>query len=98
MSNAETPPVPSVSQSKTGNKKVFTGQVVSDSMDKTIVVAVSRRKMHQLYKKYVTKTKKLKAHDERNDARAGDTVRVIESRPLSKEKRWRLLEILDRAK
>ena len=87
----------SVAQKKS-NKKVFTGQVVSDKMDKTIVVAVSSRKMHHLYKKYVTQTKKLKAHDENNDAHTGDTVRVIESRPLSKEKRWRLVEILERAK
>ena len=98
MSSTETPPVPSDSQKKKINKKVFTGQVVSDKMDKTIVVAVSSRKMHQLYKKYVTQTKRFKAHDEQNEAHAGDTVRVIESRPLSKEKRWRLLEILERAK
>ena len=83
---------------KKSNKKIFTGQVVSDKMDKTIVVAVSNRKMHQLYKKYVTQTKKLKAHDEQNEAHTGDTVRVIESRPLSREKRWRLIEILERAK
>ncbi len=98
MSSTETPPVPSDSKIKKINKKVFTGQVVSDKMDKTIVVAVSSRKMHQLYKKYVTQTKRFKAHDEQNDAHTGDTVRVIESRHLSKEKRWRLLEILERAK
>ncbi len=80
------------------NKKVFTGQVVSDKMDKTIVVAVSSRKMHQLYKKYLTQTKKLKVHDENNDAHTGDTVKVVETRPLSKEKRWRLLDVLERAK
>jgi small subunit ribosomal protein S17 len=81
-----------------GNKKVFTGSVVSDKMEKTIVVAVRMRKLHKLYKKYVTETKKLKAHDENNDAHLGDLVRVMESRPLSKEKRWRLVEILERAK
>ena len=81
-----------------GNSKIFTGQVVSDKMDKTIVVAVTRRKKHQLYKKYLTKTSKLKAHDEQNEAHTGDTVRVIESRPLSKEKRWRLLEVIEKAK
>ena len=98
MSSTETPPVPSDSPEKKINKKVFTGQVVSDKMDKTIVVAVSSRNMHQLYKKYVTQTKRFKAHDEQNEAHAGDTVRIMESRPLSKEKRWRLLEILERAK
>lgn len=81
-----------------GNSKIVTGQVVSDKMDKTIVVAVTRRKMHQLYKKYLTKTSKLKAHDEQNEAHTGDTVRVIESRPLSKEKRWRLLDVIEKAK
>ena len=92
MSGSETSP------SAKSNKKVFTGQVVSDKMDKTIVVAVTRRKMHQLYKKYLTQTKKLKAHDEKNEAGIGDTVRVIESRPLSKEKRWRLVEVVEKAK
>ena len=74
------------------------GTVVSDKMDKTIVVTVTRRKMHQLYKKYLTQTKKLKAHDEKNEAGIGDTVRVIESRPMSKEKRWRLVEVVEKAK
>jgi len=81
-----------------GNKKVLTGLVVSDKMDKTIVVAVTSRKMHSLYKKYLAQTKKVKAHDEHGEAHAGDTVRVVETRPLSKEKRWRLLEIVERAK
>ena len=81
----------------TGNKKVLTGKVVSDKMDKTIVVAIQRRKLHRLYKKYVNLTKKVKAHDENNECSEGDLVRVIESRPLSKDKRWRLLEILGRA-
>lgn len=79
-------------------KKVFTGQVVSDKMDKTIVVAVTARKMHRLYKKYLVHTKKVKAHDEKNEAHTGDTVRVIESRPISKQKRWRLVEVVERAK
>jgi small subunit ribosomal protein S17 len=81
-----------------GNKKVVTGVVVSDKMDKTIVVAVTRRKMHQLYKKYLTQTKKFMAHDEGNDAHIGDTVRIVETRPLSKNKRWRLIEVVERAK
>ncbi|MHC1691854.1 MAG: 30S ribosomal protein S17 [Sphaerochaetaceae bacterium] len=80
------------------NKKTFTGMVTSDKMDKTIVVAISMRRLHPLYKKYVTKTKKVKAHDERNDAHIGDTVRVIECRHISKDKCWRLDHIVERAK
>ena len=79
-------------------KKIFTGDVVSDKMEKTIVVAITTKRMHRLYKKYMVHTKKIKAHDETNDARIGDTVRVIEARPVSKEKCWRLLEIVERAK
>ena len=80
------------------NKKTYTGQVVSDKMDKTIVVAITTKQLHPLYKKYVNRTKKLKAHDERNEANIGDTVRVIECRPLSKDKCWRLAQIVERAK
>ncbi len=80
------------------NKRVLTGRVVSNKMKKTIVVAIERRKLHPLYKKYITVTKKLKAHDEKNDCGIGDLVRVVESRPISKEKHWRLLEVLERAK
>ena len=81
-----------------GNKKRFTGLVTSDKMDKTVVVAISTRTLHPLYKKYVTRTKKVKAHDEHNDAHSGDTVRVVECRPLSKEKCWRLEQVVERAK
>ena len=81
-----------------GNKKRFTGLVTSDKMDKTVVVAISTRTLHPLYKKYVTRTKKVKAHDEHNDAHIGDTVRVVECRPLSKEKCWRLEQVVERAK
>lgn len=80
------------------NKKTYTGQVVSDKMDKTIVIAITTRRLHPLYKKYVKKTKKIKAHDEKNDANIGDTVRVIECRPISKDKCWRLTQIVERAK
>ena len=80
------------------NKKRFTGMVKSDKMDKTIVVAISTRRLHPLYKKYVTRTKKVKAHDERNDAHTGDTVRVVECRHISKDKCWRLEQIVERAK
>ena len=79
-------------------KKEFVGIVKSDKMDKTIVVAIETLTMHSLYKKYVKRVKKVKAHDEKNDAKIGDRVRVIESRPLSKEKHWKLVEIIERAK
>ena len=79
-------------------RKTRVGVVVSDKMDKTIVVAVRDNVRHPLYNKIVKKTYKLKAHDEINDAKIGDTVRVMETRPLSKDKRWRLVEIMERAK
>ena len=79
-------------------RKTRTGVVVSDKMDKTIVVAVYNNVRHPLYNKIVKETYKLKAHDENNDAKIGDTVRVMETRPLSKDKRWRLVEIMERAK
>lgn len=78
--------------------KVRVGKVVSEKMNKTIVVAVERTVKHPLYKKYIKRTSKLYAHDEKNDAHEGDTVRVIETRPLSKLKRWRVQEVVDRAK
>jgi len=81
-----------------GRKKIYQGRVVSDKMDKTIVVAIEKRMLHRLYKKYVKQTKKIKAHDEQNQAHIGDTVRVTECRPISKEKQWRLTEIVERAK
>ena len=87
-----------VEKIKTEGKKVFQGRVVSDKMDKTIVIRVDGRKVHPLYKKYVKVSKKLKAHDESNEAHIGDTVRVVESRPMSKDKRWRLFEIVERAR
>ncbi|MCX7787084.1 MAG: 30S ribosomal protein S17 [Spirochaetes bacterium] len=80
------------------NKRILQGEVVSDKMEKTIVVKVSSRKMHRLYKKYITVSKKYKAHDENQEAHVGDIVRIIESRPISKEKRWRLLQIVEKAK
>ncbi len=81
-----------------GRRKVRQGKVVSSRMNKTIVVAIERLVKHALYGKYVKRTTKLYAHDEKNDAREGDTVRVVETRPLSKLKRWRVQEIVDRAK
>jgi len=82
---------------KSGNRE-FVGIVTSDKMDKTIVVQVNTKKLHPLYKKYVSRSKKYKAHDELNDAHIGDTVRIGEARPISKDKCWRLLEIVERAK
>ena len=79
-------------------RKVRTGKVVSNKMDKTIVVAVENHVKHPLYGKIVKRTYKLKAHDEKNECNIGDTVKVVETRPLSKDKRWRLTEIIERAK
>jgi small subunit ribosomal protein S17 len=79
-------------------KKEFVGIVKSDKMDKTIVVAIETLTLHPLYKKYVKRVKKVKAHDETNDAKTGDRVRVIECRPISREKCWKLAEILERAR
>ena len=83
---------------KISGKKEFTGIVKSDKMDKTIVVAIETLTLHPLYKKYIKRVKKVKAHDEKNEAKVGDRVRVIECRPLSKEKHWKLAEIVERAK
>ncbi len=79
-------------------RKVRVGRVISDKMDKTIVVVIENNVKHPLYNKIVKKTYKLKAHDENNECRIGDRVRVMETRPLSKEKRWRLVSILEKAK
>ena len=79
-------------------RKTRVGQVVSDKMDKTIVVAIEDSVQHKLYKKIVKRTYKLKAHDENNECGIGDTVKVMECRPLSKDKRWRLVEIIEKAK
>lgn len=79
-------------------RKVREGTVVSDKMNQTVVVAVVERVRHAKYDKFVLRTKKLYAHDEKNDAKVGDRVRVMETRPMSKTKRWRIVEILERAK
>jgi small subunit ribosomal protein S17 len=81
-----------------GYRKVRVGKVVSDKMDKTIVVAVSTTAKHPVYKKQVKSTKKFKAHDEKNECGIGDTVKIMETRPLSKDKHWRLFEIVEKAK
>ena len=81
-----------------GIRKTRTGVVVSDKMDKTIVVKLTTRVKHPLYGKFIQKTSKIKAHDEENACGIGDTVKVMETRPLSKDKRWRLVEIVEKAK
>jgi small subunit ribosomal protein S17 len=79
-------------------RKTRVGMVVSDKMQKTVVVSIERRVQHPVYGKMVRRTKKLKAHDEQNEAKTGDTVRIMETRPLSKDKRWRVVEIIERAR
>ena len=79
-------------------RKTRVGLVVSDKMQKTVVVAIERRVAHPVYGKMMTRTTRLKAHDEENSAKAGDTVRIMETRPMSKDKRWRLVEIVQRAR
>ena len=87
-----------MSEVRTTSRKTRVGKVVSNKMDKTIVVAIEDRVAHPLYKKIVKRTYKLKAHDENNTCGIGDTVKVMETRPLSKDKRWRVVEIVEKAK
>ena len=83
---------------RTTSRKTRVGRVISDKMDKTIVVAIEDRVAHPLYKKIIKRTYKLKAHDENNECGVGDIVRVMETRPLSRDKRWRVVEIVEKAK
>ena len=85
-------------EKRVSSRKVRVGKVISDKMDKTVVVAIEDRVAHPLYKKIVGRTYKLKAHDENNTCGVGDTVKVMETRPLSKDKRWRVVEIVEKAK
>ena len=85
-------------EKRISSRKVRVGKVVSDKMDKTVVVAIADRVAHPLYKKIVKRTYKLKAHDEQNACGVGDVVKVMETRPLSKDKRWRVVEIVEKAK
>ena len=80
-----------------GKRKTLVGVVTSDKMEKTVIVMVKRLVLHPIYKKYVRKRKKIKAHDEQNQCHMGDKVQLIETRPLSREKRWRVKEVLERA-
>ncbi|HPP31494.1 MAG TPA: 30S ribosomal protein S17 [Soehngenia sp.] len=81
-----------------GNRKVRIGTVVSDKMDKTVVVAIESIVTHPVYKKQIRRTTKFKAHDENNECKVGDKVQIMETRPLSKDKRWRVVEIIEKAK
>jgi small subunit ribosomal protein S17 len=95
---SETVNTPDAGNARNGARKVREGIVVSDKMDKTVVVAVEQRVKHPLYGKVMTKSERLKAHDEANEAGVGDRVRVMETRPTSATKRWRLVEVLEKAK
>ena len=95
---AETAAAPTDAEARPNARKVRDGLVVSVSMNKTVVIAVTDRVRHPRYRKTLQRTSKFYAHDETNDARLGDRVRIVETRPLSKLKRWRLLEILERAR
>ncbi|MGI6690095.1 MAG: 30S ribosomal protein S17 [Christensenellales bacterium] len=81
-----------------GNRKVRTGVVISDKMDKTVVVSINRLVRHPLYGKTMKRTSKVKAHDEHNECGIGDKIRIMETRPLSKDKHWRLVEVIEKAK
>jgi len=85
-------------EARTSRRKIRQGKVVSNKMQKSIVVAIERRVAHPIYKKYFTRTTNLMAHDEKQEAGIGDIVRIMETRPLSKQKRWRLMEIVEKAK
>ena len=98
MTTNQQPTTSAEARSARNARKVRTGTVVSDKMQKTVVVAIDRRVAHPVYGKMVTRTKRVKAHDEENSAKAGDTVRIMETRPLSKDKRWRVVEIVERAR
>ncbi len=87
-----------LAEKQRASRKIRIGKVVSDKMDKTVVVAIERSIKHPLYKKIMKRTQKLKAHDENNECREGDRVKIMETRPLSKEKRWRVVEIVEKAR
>jgi small subunit ribosomal protein S17 len=91
---------PEVTENNTerASRKTRVGLVVSDKMEKTVVVSIERRVQHPVYGKMVRRTKRFKAHDEMNEAKTGDTVRIMETRPMSKDKRWRVVEIVERAR
>ena len=85
-------------EDKKPHKRQMVGTVISDKMDKSIVVSVERLKQHRMYKKYIKRSKRYIAHDEKNECKTGDTVKIIETRPISRHKTWKLVEIIERAK
>jgi small subunit ribosomal protein S17 len=87
-----------VEQDERGRRKLRVGKVVSDKMEKTVVVVIERLVKHPVYKRYVRRRSRFKVHDEKNECKEGDTIRFMETRPLSKEKRWRFVEFVERAK
>jgi small subunit ribosomal protein S17 len=95
---AEAPASPAAGRDARNRRRVKQGRVASDKMDKTIVVVTETRVPHPVYKKIVRKSVRFKAHDEKNEAKAGDIVRIMETRPISRDKRWRLVEVVERAK
>jgi len=98
VSKRDTSPAAAEADAGRSRRKIRTGVVISDKMDKTVVVRIDRQVRHPLYGKIVRRSSKLAAHDEANDAHEGDTVRVMETRPVSKSKRWRVVEVVERAK
>ncbi len=95
---AEAPATPAAAPDARNRRRIKQGRVASDKMDKTIVVVTETRVPHPVYKKIVRKSVRFKAHDEKNEAKAGDIVRIMETRPISRDKRWRLVEVVERAK
>jgi small subunit ribosomal protein S17 len=98
MSDTATKTSPDQTTEARGRRKIRTGYVISDKMDKTVIVQVGSSKAHRLYRKTVRQRSKFKVHDEKNECGVGDLVRIVETRPLSKEKRWRVQEIVEKAK
>jgi small subunit ribosomal protein S17 len=98
MSDTATKTSPDQKTETRGRRKIRTGYVISDKMDKTVIVQVGSSKAHRLYRKTVRQRSKFKVHDEKNECGVGDLVRIVETRPLSKEKRWRVQEIVEKAK
>ncbi|MFN2462931.1 MAG: 30S ribosomal protein S17 [Candidatus Dormibacteria bacterium] len=98
MSEQTSTPVAETETESRGLRKTRVGQVVGDAMDKTVVVSIVDLKQHPVYKKVVRRNKKLKAHDEKNECHVGDRVRIMETRPISKNKRWRVVEVVEKAR
>jgi len=98
MTETQQETTPQAAEAERGSRKVRLGRVVSDKMDKTVIVQVGDRKRHPLYKKIIQRRVRFKAHDEGNECRTGDLVRIMETRPLSRDKRWRVVEVVEKAR